>query len=115
MKTNAERFVELVPLFRAAIVDAIIAAGTPGADGKVTYVPSTAALRGAAFKAMKELVESEPEPVEPMLAVNVWNAVMLTNESAFHQGLKREIDAGKHPKLKLVAGAKAVAMSYVEG
>lgn len=114
MKTNAERFVELTPLFRAAIVDAIVASGTAGQDGKVAYVPSTAALRQAAFTAMKELIASEADPVEPMLAVNIWNAVMLTNESAFHQGLKREVDAGKHPKLKIVAGAKAVAQSYVD-
>ncbi len=114
MKTNAERFVVLVPLFRAAIVDQLIAAGNADEAGVVTYIPSTAALRAAAFLAMKEVIASEADPIEPMLAVNIWNSVMLTNESAFHQGLEREVKAGKHPKLKMAKGAKAVAQTYVE-
>lgn len=115
MKTNAERFPLLVPLFRAAILDAIKAAlPAAGSDGLQGYTPSTAALRSAAFKAMAELVASETEPVDAMLAVNVWNAVMLTNESAFHQGLERDIKAGTVSGLKIVKGHKAVAQGYVE-
>lgn len=109
MKTNAERFAELVPMFRLAIVDKIKEANPSG-----TYLPSTQALRVAAFAAIKEVVESEVEAVPPMLAVNVWNAVMLTNESAFHQGLERAISAGTVTGLKVVKGAKAVASGYFE-
>lgn len=106
-KSDKERFPGMVILFRKAIIDALKAANPDG-----TYIPSTAALRAAAFAAMKEMVESETEPVSPMLACNVWNAVMLCNESAFHQGLKRAIDAGEVTGLKLATGAKAVAGMY---
>ncbi len=61
------------------------------------------------------MVESEVDPVEPMVAVNVWNAVMLTNESAFHQGMKRAIDAGTLGGIKMQTGAKAIAQGYNEG
>ena len=108
MKTNAERFPELVVSFRKAIYDAI-----KEKHGE-TYVPSTASLREAAFSAMKEVIGSEVDPVEPMLAVNVWNAVMLTNESAFHQGMKRDIDKGLLLGIKLTTGARAIASKYVE-
>lgn len=98
-------------MFRSAIYDALkeAAGATNG-----TYVPSTASLRAAAFKAIKEVIESEVEPVGPMLAVNVWNAVMLTNESAFHQGMKRAIEAGTLSGIKIATGAKAIAAGYVE-
>lgn len=109
MATNKERFPGLVVAFRKAIYDALKAANP---DGK--YVPSTGALRAAAFPAMKEIVESETEAVEPMLAVNVWNAVMLTNESAFHQTMEREIKTGTLSGITLVKGAKAVASTYNE-
>jgi hypothetical protein len=107
MKTNAERFPELVVAFRKAIYDKI---KEKFADG---YVASTASLRACAFPAMKEVVESEVDPVEPMLAVNVWNAVMLTNESAFHQGLERDIK-NKVVEIKLIKGSRAVAGTYCE-
>lgn len=109
MANDKDRFTALVPLFRMAIIDSLKQSNP---DGK--YIPSTASLRAAAFKAMKEIVESEAEPVGPMLAVNVWNAVMLTNESAFHQGLKRSIDNKEVTGLTLVAGAKAVAAGYFD-
>lgn len=114
MKTNAERFPGLVVLFRSAIIDAIKEVAPKLEDGTAIYAPSTASLRAAAFKAMKEVVESEADAVDAMLAVNVWNAVMLTNESAFHQGLKRSIEAKTVTGLKLVEGTKATASSYVE-
>lgn len=99
----------MVPSFRLAIYDAIKEANPSG-----VYLPSTAALRTAAFKALKEVVESEVDPVEPLLAVNVWNAVMLTNESAFHQGMERAITAGTLTGIKVLKGAKAVAGGYME-
>ena len=108
MKTNAERFPELVVAFRNAIYDQI------KEKHGATYVPSTASLREAAFGAMKEVLESEVDPVSPMLAVNVWNAVMLTNESAFHQGMKRDIEKGLLLGIKLTTGARAIASKYVE-
>lgn len=93
--------------FRKAIYDQLKLANS---DGK--YIPSTGALRAAAFAAMKEVVESEADPVEPMLAVNVWNAVMLTNESAFHQGMEREIKNGTLTGITMQKGSVAVARDY---
>jgi len=107
---NKARSPGLVSAFRKAIYDALKQANP---DGK--YIPSTAALRAAAFKAIKEVIESETEAVEPMLAVNVWNAVMLTNESAFHQGMAREIEKGTLTGITVVKGAKAVAAGYFDG
>ena len=109
MQTDKERFPALVISFRKAIYDQLKLANP---DGK--YIPSTASLRTAAFAAIKEIVESEVDPVSPLLAVNVWNAVMLTNESAFHQGMAREIENGTLTGIKLVKGAKAVAAGYFE-
>ena len=109
MQNDKDRFPALVISFRKAIYDALKEAN---ADGR--YIPSTAALRAAAFKAIKEVIESETEAVSPMLAVNVWNAVMLTNESAFHQGMGRDIENGILTGLTLVKGAKAVAKGYFD-
>lgn len=116
MKTNAERFPILVPLFRAAIIDKIKEqhSDRKDANGDVQYIPSTQALRQAAFKAMTEVVGSEADPVDAMLAVNVWSAVMLSNESAFHQGLERDIKKGLVKGIKITSGARAVAQGYNE-
>lgn len=131
MKSNVERFPGLVTLFRAAIIDQLkeqLKDGQKDKDGNLVYIPSTAALRSAAKLAMKEIVEShdcEPTeeqladkafegPVSPMLAVNVWDAVMLSNESAFHQGLARDIEKKLVTGLVILKGAKAVAQGYVE-
>ena len=99
----------MVPQFRKAIYDALKEAHKDG-----VYIPSTAALRSAAFAAMKELLASEVEAVEPLLAVNVWNAVMLTNESAFHQTMAREIENGTLAGITIRKGAKSVARTYME-
>lgn len=109
MQTDIARFPALVVSFRKAIYDQLKADHPEG-----TYIPRTAALRSAAFKAIKEVIESETEPVGNMLALNVWNAVMLCNESAFHQGMEREIEAGTLTGIKVVKGAKAVAKGYFE-
>lgn len=109
MATNKERFPALVIGFRKAIYDQIKLANP---DGK--YIPTTGGLRAAAFPAIKEIIESEAEAVEPLLAINVWNAVMLTNESAFHQGMEREIKSGTLIGIKLVKGAKMLASQYNE-
>ena len=100
-----ERFPELVIAFRKAIYDQIKEQHPDG------YRPSTANLRAAAFPAIKEVMESEAEqPFPPMAAVVLWNAVMLSNESAFHQGMEREIKA-KTLDIKVIKGAAAVAAS----
>lgn len=109
MTNDKDRFPALVVSFRKAIYDAL---KTAHPDGR--YIPLTASLRAAAFSAIKEVIESEAEPVSPMLAVNVWNAVMLTNESAFHQGMAREIENKTLAGIELVKGAKAVAKGYFE-
>lgn len=103
---EAKRFPELVVNFRKAIYDQL--KETHGEQ----YIPSTAALRIAAFKAAEEVFGSEIEPVPNRLALNVWNAVMLCNESAFHQGMERDIKAGVLQGIKIVKGARAVAQGY---
>lgn len=107
MQTDKERFPGLVVNFRKAIYDQLKSANP---DGR--YIPTTAALRQAAFAASTELFEAETDPVSWRLAVNVWNAVMLTNESAFHQTMQREIEAGTLAGIKMVKSAKAVAQGY---
>lgn len=107
MQNDKERFPALVINFRKAIYDALKEANQ---DGR--YIPSTASLRAAAFKAADEVFGSEVEPVSNRLALNVWNAVMLCNESAFHQGMERDIKSGVLQGIVIAKGAKAVASSY---
>ena len=99
-----------VVAFRKAIYDQIKLANPGG-----SYIPTTASLRAAGFTAMKELIESEDAgAITPMHAVNVWNAVMLCNESAFRQRMADHIKSGELTDIKLVSGAKAVAKGYFE-
>ena len=94
MKSNQERFASMVPAFEAAIVDGLkIQADASGG----VYIPSTDGLKAAAFPAIKEVIESEVDPVSPMLAIAVWEAVMHSNESAFRQVLERKQKAGTLP------------------
>lgn len=109
MQNDKDRFPALVIAFRLAIYDQLKLANP---DGR--YIPSTAALRAAAFKAISEVVESETEPVGYKLAINVWNAVMLTNESAFHQRMAEAVEQGTLTGIQVVKGAKAVAKGYFE-
>lgn len=113
MKTAQERFPELISLFRSDIYSHLKKAYP---DGK--YIPTTAALRAAAFAAMRDLVESATEtedgPIEPMLALNVWNAVLLCNDSAFHQTMARAIEKKELTGIEIVRGAKAVSGTYFE-
>lgn len=106
-KDNSARLASLVVGFRKAIYDQLKeqAAGS-------AYIPTTAALRAAAFKAIAELVDAESEDLPPRLLLNVWNAVMLTNESAFHQTMEREIKAGTLVGITMAKGAKAVSGQY---
>lgn len=111
MKTNQERFAEMVIAFDKAIVDRLkeMAEKTGG-----VLTPSTDALKAAAFPAMKEVVESEADPVPPMLAIAVWEAVMKTNESAYRQGLARKQKAGTLPfKLAAEKTAASTALQYI--
>lgn len=109
MSNDKARFPSLVVNFRKAIYDQLKAANP---DGK--YIKATSSLRAAAFAAAKEVFDAEPEPVGPMLACNVWNAVMLCNESAFHQTMEREIENGSLTGVQVVGGKKAVAAGYFE-
>ena len=109
MKTNKERQPELVIAFRKAIYDAIKEANPDG-----NYVPSTEGLEQAAFAAIKEVVGSEADPVDWLLALNVWHSVILSNRSAFRQTMKREIEAGTLAGIKLITAKRAVAKSYME-
>lgn len=88
-----KRFAGLKAAFEAAIIDKLSEAIGPGG----TYVPSTDALKGAAFAAMNEVIESEVEPVKPMLAVVLWESVVKINESAHRKGLERMEKAGTLP------------------
>jgi len=106
-KDNSARLAALVVAFRKAIYDQLKAACAGSA-----YIPTTAALRGAAFKAIEEVVDGEQEDLPPRLLLNVWNAVMLTNESAFHQTMEREIKAGTLSGITIAKGAKAVSGQY---
>jgi hypothetical protein len=108
MKTNKERHPEMVIAFRKAIYDALKEANPNG-----LYAPSTEALEAAAFKAIVEIVESEADPVSWLLALNVWHSVILSNESAFRQTMKREIDAGTLEGIKMVTTKVAKAKAYM--
>lgn len=106
-KDNSARLAALVIAFRLAIIDQLKAQANGSA-----LIPSVAALRAAAFKAMEEVVEAEVDDIPPRLLLNVWQAVMLCNDSAFWQGLERDIKAKKVEGLEIVRGTKAVAGSY---
>jgi hypothetical protein len=90
MKTEKERYAQLVPLFRRAILDEIERKVGKGGE----YVASAPALKAAAFAALNEICESEADPVSPMLAAAVWEAVMHVNDSAFHQEMQRMMASG---------------------
>lgn len=112
--TERERFPGLVEAFQAAVIDRL--AERAKENGGI-YVPSTDALNAAALGAMQEVVESETEPVGPMLAIAVWTAVIKTNESAFRQVLERKEKAGT---LGFKVGAaratpKSIAAGYLKG
>lgn len=106
-KDNSARLAGLVVAFRAAIIDRL----KEDANGSA-LIPSTGLLRSAAFRAMQEVVEAETEDVPPRLLLNVWQAIMLCNDSAFWQGLERDIKAKKVEGLTIQRGAKAVAGNY---
>ena len=106
-KDNSAKLAQLVVMFRKAIYDQL-----KEQVGANAYVPSTASLRGAAFKAIAEVIEAEQDDLPPRLILNVWNAVMLTNESAFHQTMEREIKAGTLTGIQMAKGAKAVSGQY---
>lgn len=108
MRNNKEMFPTDVVAFRKAIYDQLKLAHPDG-----SYIPSTAALKAAAFLAIKELLESE-DGWTPLHAVNVWTSVMLTNESAFHKMMVRDVEQGTLTGIKVVQGAKAVAKGYFE-
>lgn len=103
-KAKIERFNRLRTAFAKAIVDRL--ADVAKENGGV-YVPSTDALKAAAFDAMNEVVESEIEPVSPMMAVGIWEAELKINESAHRQGLMRAEKAGLLA-FKIAAGEKKV-------
>lgn len=107
-KDNTARLAALVVAFRKAIYDRL--KETAGESG--VYIPSTASLRAAAFPAMQEVVESETEDIPPRLLLNVWNAVMLCNDSAFHQAMERDIKSKQLVGITVQRGAKAVASNY---
>jgi hypothetical protein len=112
MKSNQERYAEMVVSFEAAIIDRLKEESLK--TGGV-YRPSTDSLKAAAFPALKEVIDSEAEAVPPMLAVAVWEAVLKTNESAFRQGLARREKAGTLP-FKMAATKQApatVALQYI--
>ena len=109
MKTDQERYPALVNAFRLAIYDALKAE-----VGEGVYSPNTASLRAAAFKAIGEVLDAETDPVSNRLALNVWQAVMLCNESAFHQGMARAVEQGTLTGIKIAKGAKGKAMGYFE-
>lgn len=117
-KDNTARLASLIPAFRLAIYDQLklmVGLPTVGEDGKQVdpvYIPSTASLRSAAFKAIEEIVDAESEDLPPRLLLNVWNAVMLTNESAFHQTMGRAITDKTLTGITIAKGAKAVAGNY---
>ncbi len=105
----------MVVAFEQAIDDRL------GEAAKLTgdvYIPSTDALKAAAFPALKEVIEAEEisEPVPAMLAVAVWEAVLKVNESAYRQGLERKAKAGTI-SFKLAttkAAPKTIALQYVD-
>ena len=109
MKTNAERHPEMVTNFRAAIYDALKAAHPDGNVVLTTDVWETAAIAG-----FKDIIASEIDPVDALLAVNVWKSVMLSNISAFRQTLEREIEAKTIEGIRLVNAKRAVAKKYME-
>jgi len=109
MKTNAERHPEMVTNFRAAIYDALKAAHP---DGNVVLTTDT--WEAAAIAAFKELESSELEPINALLAVNVWRSIMLSNISAFKQTLERELKAGTVSGINLITAKRAVAKKYME-
>ena len=96
MKTDKERLAGWVAAFEKAIIDRLAEVAKANlVDGKATYVPSTAVWLKAGFDAWQEMIESETEPIGPMLAVAAWENVMKTNESAFSQSLARLEKAGQ--------------------
>lgn len=112
MKTDAERIEGFVKEFEAAIIDRL--AEIAKQNGGV-YTPSAPTLRNAALGAMKEVCESQPEPVSPMLAVVAWEAVLKVNESAYRQHLERE---AKAKRLEFQVGttgrsARSIAAGYL--
>lgn len=113
MKTNAERFPGLVAAFETAILDQLKAQHPANEKGEHAYTASVANFMAAAWPAFKEVIESEVDPVDPILAVNVWKAVALTNESAFSQGVERKFKAGL-TKVKPIRGAGGKAKAYSE-
>jgi hypothetical protein len=108
--TNAERYPGLVHAFRLAIYDQIAEQHPDG------YVHSVANLTACAWAAIKEVMEAETETVDALLALNVWKAVMLCNDSAFRQSLNRAIE-NKEPavaKIKLANATTKIAKGYAE-
>jgi hypothetical protein len=124
MKTEKQLFGEMVPAFRAAIVDQLALVAKAN-GGKLS--PGVEPLLAAAFPAFQEVCESlvdtgvdgqafQPE-VGPMLAVAVWEAVLKVNESAFRQHLMRMEKAKELPfsLAPAATSAKGIAAGYLQG
>lgn len=107
-ENKQERFNRLVSLFEKAIIDQI-----KQQHGE-TYHANTANLAQAAWPALAEVLDAETEPVSPVLGAAVWEAVMKTNESNFHQGLERKEKAGVLPfkVVRAKRSATSVALDY---
>lgn len=110
MSNINEVFAELVSAFEAAIVDQI------KAKHGAVYHANTANLKDAAFGAFKELADSFPEKLTPMMSVAVWEAVMRTNDSAFHQSLERKEEAKTLPfkVIRAKRSPQSAALSYLQ-
>lgn len=104
----------MVVAFEAAIIDRL---GEEAAKTGGVYVPSTDALKAAAFPALKEVIEAEEidSPVPHMLAVAVWEATLKINESAY-RGKLASLEKAGTLKFKLAttkAAPKTIALQYV--
>jgi hypothetical protein len=104
-------FNRISALLEQAIIDRLaeIAKANNG-----TYVASTPVLRRAAWDAFKETADAEPG-LTPLMAVDLWAAVMGANDSAFTQALERKAKAGElsfKVSRGSVARVKSMAASY---
>jgi hypothetical protein len=113
--TDAERFPVLVKRFEEGLLDGIreIAKEAGG-----SWTPSAPNLKAAAIPAFDECMTSDFDAAgveiqhSPRLMINVWNAVLKINESAYRQHLMR-LEKAKQLGFELKTEVAAKAGEYV--
>lgn len=114
--SDKDRFPKLVAAFDAALIDGL---RQHARENGGSYRASATTLKPIAIRACKEALESEfddegkPLPVSAGLALNVWNAVISINESAYSQRLER-LEKANTLGFKVIRGARATAAGFVE-